>query len=457
MALTILEGSTFCLSDERGDIVEPTMGFFTNDTRFLSRWLLTVNGARPLLLSSYKVEYYSAAFYLRNPTAGGLGHDEISIGRDRFVGDGMQEHITVTNHAAHPREFELALELGSDFADIFAVKAYDFGLGIPESAPPLPQLVAPVYEEDDNQFILADDSGCLTQVVVSERGEVGDGVIRFRLALEPRERWRVRIDVIPAVDGLVTSPSRAERVFGDELTRVRESLSAWKLRVPQVRASWDNLHRSFAQSVADLASLRMDEDPRLPGQLPAAGMPWFMTVFGRDTLITCLQTLLFGPELAQNALTVLAELQATEDDATVDAEPGKIVHEVRHGKGAAAWFPRYYGTFPRYGGGRTTPPSCAGSASPLSGPSSGSTSGATRTATASSSTGAARSAVSPTSPGRTRATRSASTTAARRSRPSRPARCRDTSTTRSCARPKSPGSSGATASSPTGSCARRRS
>jgi glycogen debranching enzyme len=73
-------------------------------------------------------------------------------------------------------------------------------------------------------------------------------------------------------------------------------------------------------------------------------MPWFMTVFGRDTLITCLQTLLFGPELAQNALAVLAELQAQEDDPEADAEPGKIVHEVRHGKGAAAWFPRYYGT-----------------------------------------------------------------------------------------------------------------
>jgi glycogen debranching enzyme len=73
-------------------------------------------------------------------------------------------------------------------------------------------------------------------------------------------------------------------------------------------------------------------------------MPWFMTVFGRDTLVTCLQTLLFGPELASNALRVLAALQATEDNPAIDAEPGKIVHEVRHGKGAEAWFPRYYGT-----------------------------------------------------------------------------------------------------------------
>jgi glycogen debranching enzyme len=80
------------------------------------------------------------------------------------------------------------------------------------------------------------------------------------------------------------------------------------------------------------------------GKLPGAGVPWFMTVFGRDTLITCLQTLLFGPELARTALEVLADLQATEDNALIDAEPGKIVHEVRHGKAARKWHDRYYGT-----------------------------------------------------------------------------------------------------------------
>ena len=344
MALTILEGSTFCISDDCGDIADPVMGLFANDTRFLSRWILTINGARPLPLSSDRVEYFSAAFFLRNPVVAGLGPDEISIGRDRFVGDGMQESIVVHNHAPRRVEFELALEVGSDFADIFAVKAHDFALGDPEHAPSLPELVQPAFEADTNQFILADDSICLTQVLLSQPGEVEGGTVRYRIALEPREAWRLRIDVVAAADGLRTTPSRAERSFGDELTRVRDSLSAWKLRVPQLRASWEQLSYSFNQSVADLASLRMDEDPRMPGQLPAAGMPWFMTVFGRDTLITCLQTLLFGPELAHNALRVLAELQAREDDAEIDAEPGKIVHEVRHGKGALAWFSRYYGS-----------------------------------------------------------------------------------------------------------------
>ncbi|HZB23399.1 MAG TPA: amylo-alpha-1,6-glucosidase, partial [Gaiellaceae bacterium] len=96
---------------------------------------------------------------------------------------------------------------------------------------------------------------------------------------------------------------------------------------------------------SDLASLRIRGNARPGlGMLPAAGCPWFMTVFGRDTIITSLQTLLFGPELARGALEALAELQAKEDDADVDAEPGKIVHEVRTGKAAEKWFPAYYGT-----------------------------------------------------------------------------------------------------------------
>ena len=326
MPLTILEGSTFCVSDERGDIVEPTMGLFAHDTRFLSHWALTINGAPPLILSSRKVEYYSAAFFLRNPVVGGLEHDEISIARERFIGDAMQELLVVSNHSPRRVAFDLALEIGNDFADIFAVKAYDFSFGDRAHAKPLPPPVAPVYEAEDNQFVFAvSDNGFhgLTQVVLSERGETDGSKVTYRIELEPRETWRLRADVIPAPDGMRTAVHVAERRFGEELARVRASLAAWRLRVPQLRGSWDDLSHSFRQSVADLSSLRMDEDPRVPGQLPAAGMPWFMTVFGRDTLITCLQTLLFGPELAQNALAVLAELQAGEDDPTPTPSPGR--------------------------------------------------------------------------------------------------------------------------------------
>src|SRR2546428_10841652 len=213
-------------------------------------------------------------------------------------------------------------------------------------AKPLPPPRPNEYDEERNQFLISDngDSPVKTQVIFSQRGEVDASTVKFRLALQPRERWNLDVEVIPLPDGELVTPRFAQRRFGEEVGRVRDSLAAWQLRVPQLRTSWDALGHSFGQSVSDLASLRMQSDGSGIGKLPGAGVPGVMTVFGRDTIITCLQTLLFGPELARTALGVLAELQAKEDDPTIDAEPGKIVHEVRHGKAARTWFDRYYGT-----------------------------------------------------------------------------------------------------------------
>ena len=346
MTLTILEGSTFCICDDRGDVGEKTSGFYAHDTRFLSILRMTIDGKSPLLLSSSKVEYFSAAFYLRNPLSEGLPPDTLSIARRRFVGEGMQERIVIRNEGTEPVSFTLGLEIGCDFADIMSVKEYDFALGDPLNAPPLPPTVELRYDEENNQFLLIDPEGeARTQVLLSQRGMLNGSGIEYEVALEPKHTWDLQLDVVPLVNTAELAPRLVERRFGDELVHVRDALAAWQLRVPQLRSGWDDLARSFSQSVADLASLRMrsEADPGR-GRLPAAGMPWFMTVFGRDTIITCLQTLLFGPELARTALEVLAELQAKEDDPSIDAEPGKIVHEVRTGKAAKHWFRTYYGT-----------------------------------------------------------------------------------------------------------------
>ena len=346
MMLTILEGSTFCICDELGDVGEETSGFFADDTRFLSKLALTINGMTPLPLSSGKVEYFSAAFYLRNPLSGSLQQDQLSIRRERFVGEGMQDVVVLENQSMNPLELELGLAFASDFADILSVKAHDFALGDPLRAKPLPDPAPCRYDEEHNQFVFADPGDSLrTQIILSQHGTVNGSSVSYAIELAPRERWEVRIDVVPIAEGDELVPRAVERRFGEERGRVRDSLAAWQLRVPQLRADWDELSHSFSQSVSDLASLRMRGSSGADlGKLPAAGMPWFMTVFGRDTVITCMQTLLFGPELARSALDVLASLQATEDDPSIDAEPGKIVHEVRQGKAAKAWFSRYYGT-----------------------------------------------------------------------------------------------------------------
>jgi glycogen debranching enzyme len=343
---TILEGSTFCICDDIGDVGAETSGLFAEDTRFLSRLKLTLNGATPLPLSAGKVEYFSAAFFLRNPFAGGLRQDQVSITRERFVGERMQDVVILENHSTDSVSVELGLEFGADFADILSVKEHDFAFGDPLHARALPDLAPARYDPEHNQFVIEDPEDKLrTQIILSQRGVVNGSGVAFPVELDPRQRWEVRIDVVPVPEGEVLVPHTVERRFGDERERVRDSLAAWQLRVPQLRAEWAELGQSFGQSVSDLAALRMrgSKDPGL-GKLPAAGMPWFMTVFGRDTLITCLQTMLFGPELARNALEALAKLQADADDPSIDAEPGKIVHEVRHGMAARHWFSRYYGT-----------------------------------------------------------------------------------------------------------------
>jgi glycogen debranching enzyme len=344
--LTVLEGSTFCICDELGNISQVTHGLFAEDMRFLSRLSATLNGKPPLLLSSGTVEYFSAAFFLRNAPSEGLPSDSIVIERDRFVGEGMQDHLVLTNVSMQSLTFRLDLAFETDFADIISVKEWDFSLGDPIHAKPLPAPVEALFDEENDHFMLVDrEGGARTQVLLSRRGTPKVGGASFEVTLEPAGRWDVRIHVIPLPASAAEHlPNFVERRFGEERRRVRESLAIWKLTVPQLVASPDGFSDTFSRSVADLASLRMRGSSGGISRLPAAGMPWFMTVFGRDTLITCLQTMIFGPELARGALHELAHLQATTDDPSRDAEPGKIVHEMRRGKCADRWFDRYYGT-----------------------------------------------------------------------------------------------------------------
>ena len=345
MALTILEGSTFCICDELGDVRGGLGGLYAHDTRFLSTLTLTINGARPLLLSSGRVEYFSAAFYSRNPLAGGLDQDSLSIARHRFVGDGLQDHVVIRNETRAPLAFTVELDFGTDFADIISVKQHDFALGDPLHAPELPPPAEARFDARAGRVVLEEGQGRggRTQVVLSRTASGDAGVVRFPVALAPHASWDVRIDVAVSLDGEVEHPEQVEHRFGTERARVRESFDAWSLRLPRLSTTSDELRHSFDQSVADLAALRLRAGEG-PGHLPAAGMPWFMTVFGRDTIITSLQTMLLGPELAINALETLAALQARDDDPTIDAEPGKILHELRAGRAAEKWFARYYGT-----------------------------------------------------------------------------------------------------------------
>jgi glycogen debranching enzyme len=338
MPLTVQDGSTFCVCDERGDLDGATSasGFFASDTRFLSRLVLTVGGLRPEPESLEQSAPYLAYFVL---AAG-----ELSIIRERFVGNLMEERISVHNRGERSVEVEVALALEVDFADIFTVKDLDPGFGRPAPELSLPAPRPARWDAMRYTALFADDAfPARTLVQFSRRCESDARGAHFHLSLEPRRRWELVVTVQPLLDD---RPLRAQAVPG-ELTadrrRAVDSWLRWRADAPRLTSPRSDLERTWERSVADLAALRMNING-VDGCVPAAGTPWFMTVFGRDTLITCLQSIVFGPDLAQSALRVLTATQATEDDPELDAEPGKIIHEFRRGKAALVRPGRYYGT-----------------------------------------------------------------------------------------------------------------
>src|SRR5262249_23758525 len=134
------------------------------------------------------------------------------------------------------------------------------------------------------------------------------------------------------------------RELDDERGRAERSMAEWRSSAPVLSARWDDLVHTWNRSLADLAALRMRVPELADGDLLAAGAPPVPARFGRATIISSLQALLLGPELAASTLRVLAATQSTFDDPERDAEPGKIIHELRRGNAALAWIDRYYGT-----------------------------------------------------------------------------------------------------------------
>jgi glycogen debranching enzyme len=346
LPLTVLDGSTFCVCDERGDVdgIATASGFFASDTRFLSRSVLTLGGERLDPLSHDHSTPHLASFVLRNPLADGLRPNEIVVERERFVGDCMEERIVVANHSHRRIDVELGLELAADFADIFVVKDLEPGFGrpldvqLPEARPPA--------RDGNGTLVFSDGSfGGRTVVHLSEPFDESDGVARFALALEPGARWQLVVGVQAELDGVAPLQAASfARELEDERRGAEQSLEEWQSSAPVLSTGWDDLVHTWNRSLADLAALRMRVPEFADDYLLAAGTPWFMTVFGRDTIISSLQSLLLGPDLAAGTLRVLAATQSTSDDPERDADPGKIIHELRRGKAALAWVDRYYGT-----------------------------------------------------------------------------------------------------------------
>jgi glycogen debranching enzyme len=346
--ISILEGNTFVVSDRRGDVLpSPTEphGLFLEDTRFLSCWRLTVGGSPPEVLSTDDVNYFSAQFFLVPPAESFYDQAAFSIMRKRSVGNGFHEDLTVLNHGQELLELDLHIEAAADFADLFEVK--DALLKRGEH-----------YRSADNGTLVLGyrREGFVRETWISasaDEAEAAEDGLRFHIRVEPQGQWTTCLDVAAAVHALPDGPS-VKYGHGDTVPKpnIGTSLDDWVGSAPGLDTDWRTLGLTYERSLVDLAALRF-YPPILPGMaLPAAGLPWFMTVFGRDSLLTSYQALPFTPELAQATLRVLAARQGTRVDPFRDEEPGKILHEIRFGE-MTAFEERPHS--PYYGSADSTP------------------------------------------------------------------------------------------------------
>ena len=321
----ILDGNTFVVSDERGDIeaslTDPT-GLFSFDTRFLSRWVLTVNGERLNPLSVDDLQYFETRFFLVPGTGTVYIDAKLSVIRQRAVSTGFHEKLTILNHADKAVSLEVRVDAGCDFADLFEVKDA------------LKKKGTYAAKAERRKLTLGYERGPFsraTEISASAPARYDDKGLTFKVRIPAHGEWTTHIDVVTALLGAGQAP--LERQDPDRvLARMRRNLDRWLDEAPRVESDRDHLRATYRRSLVDLAALRFSP-PIAGGQaLPAAGLPWFMTMFGRDSIFTSLQALPFTPELAATTLRALGDWQGVRSDDFRDEDPGRILHEMRYGE-----------------------------------------------------------------------------------------------------------------------------
>lgn len=322
----MLDGSTFVVGDRLGDVRADEgreHGFFAEDTRFISHWVLRVGDAPLELLSLDQSRHFDAQFVL-TPAVGPEDQAACSIVRRRLIDRVWIEEITVINHLHHASQIRLSLEVGADFADLFEVKDGT----IAERRV--------TFADEDGKLALdysRDDFHRSLTVASTKPGVITRSGFLFTLELEPGGQWSTAFTATPGgTDGVVDGEIHSSEVMRQRSRAKARELDSWLAGAPVLESDDPELGRIYLAGLSDLGALRMQPDHGRRATLPAAGLPWFMALFGRDSLITSLQALPYEPGLAATTLRVLAARQARVRDDFHEMEPGKILHELRFGE-----------------------------------------------------------------------------------------------------------------------------
>ena len=334
--IAIHQGRVVLISEQNAQIVWPTdKGLYFRDTRLVSAWSLYANGMPWTLLNGGAIAYYAARVFLTNADFltqdGPVAARTLSLVVSREIDGGLHEDLDIVNFGAAPVRFNLELALRCDFADTFEVKS-----GTIVRRGQIRTEWDDATQTLSNTYRNADFMRAVSVTAVHAEACYANGRLSFDVELAPGAAWHVclRYDL---ADGDEKIAAPLDCVAHDADSRHAESLRDWQRRVLKLSTSNEEYYRFFHQAIDDMAALRLPSVAAGMGGdhmvfMPAAGLPWFMAPFGRDSLIVSLQNITVWPEFARGSLEVLGGLQATERDDYRDAEPGKIMHELRYGE-----------------------------------------------------------------------------------------------------------------------------
>ncbi len=325
-SVTLVEGATFCISGPSGDIrTGAEQGLFFRDTRFLSRFVLTVDGLELEALAAQCPAPYAGTFIARRPPKVGTADSTLLVVRHRYVGNGMREDIVVRNLGRETAGVLLVLAVDADFAGLFEVKEGRAQRrdSIESSAGASDLSMSYQFGTESRAVRLSGDA----------EAKAIPGQITWQLAVDPRSDASVSVQVTPTQDGVEILPRYAP---GQpiETSQPAARHEAWRRAAPLVSTPEERLGSLLTTSAEDIGALRMFDPDHPDRVVVAAGVPWFMTLFGRDSLLTSWMLLPVDPTVALGTLQTLAQLQGDKVDPLTEEEPGRILHEVRSGPDA---------------------------------------------------------------------------------------------------------------------------
>jgi glycogen debranching enzyme len=343
--LTLIDGKTFLSTTVSGDIVPPgapDVGFFHDDTRFLSHLELRVGGQPVIVLSSStertfvsQIELTTASIKLRDSFD--VAENTIHIRRHQLLDEHVLfDRFLFENFNREALDLSIELKFDADFVDVFQVR------GTPRTVHG--QYFRPVAQGSSLCFFYRGLDGVMRQTRIDVQpapSRIDENSVQWKLSLPASKHAEIQVTVTPVVE---ESEARPGQTFEDSLKDRRQRYSEWERSSTQFRSNQGIFDTAVSNAIGDFHALQIMDGKQ---KIIAAGIPWFATMFGRDSLIAAYQTLMLNPDLAMDTLRVLARYQGKEYNDWLDEEPGKIPHEYRDGEMTRCGempFGPYYGT-----------------------------------------------------------------------------------------------------------------